>query len=126
MSILGGLAETNIFLNVDGVAEVDFDLSAGAGTAAVSGTNELPVVALEDVKTEFDGTVGADVGLSINAGTTAALAPFFDQGVSVPIYSRTFYSFKVRLHTYCTKLTLIWLFLTGNLRETSRETLPFA
>jgi hypothetical protein len=93
VEILRGLAKTTIFLNVDGVAGVDFDLSTGA---AVNGLNENPVVALSDVGKKFDGTVGADVGLSINAGTNTALPPFFDAGVSVPLYSKTVFTSKVR------------------------------
>jgi hypothetical protein len=123
VEILRGLAKTTSFLNVDGVAGVDFDLSAGA---AVSGLNEHPVVALNNVGKQFDGTVGADVGLSINAGTATAIPPFFNQGISVRLFSKTFYTFKVRTYAYCNGLTLIWSFLTGNLRETSCETLPFA
>ncbi|KIM33069.1 hypothetical protein M408DRAFT_326729 [Serendipita vermifera MAFF 305830] len=90
VEILNGAAKTTVFLNVDGSAGVDFSLSAGADFTPVSGTNELPVVELKDVETKFGGTVGADVGININAGATAALVPFFDQTVSVPLFSKTF------------------------------------
>lgn len=96
MEILNGAAQTTVFLNVDGSAGVDFTLSAGADFTPISGTNELPVVALKDLETKFGGTVGADVGISINAGATASLPPFFDQTVSVQLFSKTFPVFQVR------------------------------
>lgn len=101
MEILNGVAEATVFLNVDGLAGVDFTLSAGADFTPISGTNELPVVALKDVETKFGGTVGADVGVSINAGATAALAPFFDQTTSVQLFSKTFPIFKVHPLCFC-------------------------
>jgi len=99
VEILDGAAKTTVFLDIDGSAGLDFSLSAGADFAPVSGTNELPVVALKDVNTTFGGSVGADVGISINAGATAALAPFFDQTVSVQLFSKTFPIFKVWLRS---------------------------
>ena len=99
MKILDGLAETTVYLDVDGSAGVDFTLSTGADDIPVGGTDDLPVVALEDVGTKFGGTVGADVGVSINAGATAGLLPFFDQTVSVQLFSKTFPVFKVRTFT---------------------------
>jgi hypothetical protein len=101
VEILNGVAEATVFLNVDGLAGVDFTLSAGADFTPISGTNELPVVALKDVETKFGGTVGADVGVSINAGATAALAPFFDQTTSVQLFSKTFPIFKVHPLCFC-------------------------
>ncbi|KAG8757455.1 hypothetical protein FRC14_002019, partial [Serendipita sp. 396] len=94
VEILSGAAETTVFLNVDNSAGVDFTLSAGAELTPVSGTLEQPVVDLADVQTKFGGSIGADVGVSIDAGAKASLLPFFDQTVSVNLFSKTFPIFK--------------------------------
>jgi hypothetical protein len=91
---LGGLGKTSVFLNVDGIAGVDFNLSEDKSQNTDSGTR---AVTLDDAKKEFDGTVGANVGLSINAGATRALRPFFDDTFSFPLFSNTFFSFQVRV-----------------------------
>jgi hypothetical protein len=98
VKILGGLAETTVYLDVDGSAGVQFTLSTGADHIEGE-TDDLPVVALEDVDTKFGGTVSADVGVSIDAGATTGLSPFFDQTVSVQLFSKTFPVFKVRTFT---------------------------
>jgi hypothetical protein len=99
VKILGDLAKTTVFLDIDGSAGVEFTLSTGPDHHPDSETNGLPVVALKDVETKFGGTVGADVGVSINAGATAGLSPFFDQTVSVQLFSKIFPVFKVRTFT---------------------------
>jgi hypothetical protein len=93
ISILGGLGKTSVFLNVNGVAEVDFDLTRAPPKNTISGTR---AVTLGDAKKDLDGTVGADVGVSINAGTTKTLRPFFQASDSVPLFSKTFFRFQVR------------------------------
>ncbi|CCA68979.1 hypothetical protein PIIN_02839 [Serendipita indica DSM 11827] len=97
VTILEGAAKTTVFLNVDGSAGLDFTLSAGADVTPVSGTIEDPVLSLSDVQKKFGGSVGADLGVSVNAGATAALVPFFDQTVSVELFSKKFPLFKACL-----------------------------
>jgi hypothetical protein len=93
VKILKG-AETTVFLELDTSAGVDFKLSA-ATNATVSGTEDHPVVSLDDVGTKFGGSLNADEGVSINAGATAALNPFFNQTVSITAFSKTFPLFQV-------------------------------
>lgn len=90
-----GLAQATVFLNVDGSAALDLTLSAGADLTPVSGTIEDPIVNLSDVDTRFGGTVSSELGVSINAGATAALEPFFDQTAQVELFSKTFPIFSV-------------------------------
>jgi hypothetical protein len=114
VKILGGLAETTVYLDVDGSAGVQFTLSEGQDHIIDGETDGPPVVALEDVDTKFGGTVEADVGVSVNAGATAGLSPFLDQTVSVQLFSKTFPVFKVRnFYAYWTGLLLICWFLTS-------------
>jgi hypothetical protein len=94
IELLGGLFKTAVFLNVDGVAEVDFNLSGDDIQNTVSGTR---VVALDDAKKGFVGTVGGKVGVSVNAGASKAVRPFFDDTISIPLFSNTFFSFHVRV-----------------------------
>jgi len=81
-------------MKLDASAGIDFRLSATTN-ATVSGTEDHPVVSLDDVGTKFEGSVNADEGLLINAGATAALNPFFNQTVSITAFSKTFPLFQV-------------------------------
>jgi hypothetical protein len=84
---------------VDGSAGVDLSLKAAAEATPVSGTIDQPIVSLGDVETKFGGSVAGDVGVSINAGATASLPPFFDKTVSVELFSKTFPIFKASIST---------------------------
>ncbi|PVF93429.1 hypothetical protein CPB86DRAFT_109040 [Serendipita vermifera] len=94
VDLLNGLAGATVFLNVDGSAGVDLTLKAAAEATPVSGTIDQPIVSIDDIETKFGGSVAGDVGVSINAGATAALPPFFDETVSVELFSKTFPIFK--------------------------------
>ena len=79
---------------MDTSAGVDFKLSV-ATNATVSGTEDQTVVSLDDIGTKFGGSLNADEGVLIKAGATAALNPFFDETVSITLFSKTFPLFKV-------------------------------
>jgi hypothetical protein len=81
-------------MKLDASAGVDFRLSA-IKNATESGTNDWPVVSLDEVGTKFKGSVNADEGVLINAGATAALNPLFNQTVSITVFSKTFPLFQV-------------------------------
>lgn len=100
VEILEGLAQATVFLNVDGSAALDFTLSADADFTPVSGTNEDPIVGISEVDTKFGGTLSSTLGVSINAGATAALQPIFDQTAQVQLFSRTFPLFSVSLRYF--------------------------
>lgn len=101
VEILDGAASTTVFLEVDGSAGVDLMLSAGANATPTSGTGNQPVVSLDQIETTFGGCVDADVGVSINAGATADLPPFFDKTVSVTLFQKTFPLFSVSASISC-------------------------
>jgi hypothetical protein len=75
---------------VDGSAGIDFKLSAQKNATTISGTEDQPVVSLDNVETKFGGSLDADEGVIIEAGATAALTSFFDQTVSITLFSKTF------------------------------------
>ncbi|KAG8835103.1 hypothetical protein FRC17_005224 [Serendipita sp. 399] len=118
VEILSGAAETTVFLNVDNSAAIEFTLSAGAEFTPVAGTIEQPVVDVKEVETKFGGSVGADLGVSIDAGAKAALLPFFDQSVTVNLFSKKFPIFKKTFGNPVKKRS------EGGLLARAREQLP--
>jgi len=94
VSILNGAANATVFADVDASAGLDFTLDAKTTSTPVSGTVGKANIDFKNINTSFGGSVGMDVGVSINVGAGAALEPFFGQNVNLQVFQKTFPVFE--------------------------------
>ena len=73
VEILNGLATATVFANIDASAGLEFTLTASASATPVDGTVADPNVDATNTEASFGGSVGMDLGVSINVGAEAAL-----------------------------------------------------
>jgi hypothetical protein len=73
VEILNGAAKSTVFANVDMSAGLEFTLEAKANVTPVNGTVGDPNIDFSDVESSFGGSVGMDLGVSINVGAEVAL-----------------------------------------------------
>ncbi len=73
VEILNGAAKATVFANIDASAGLDFTLNAKTEGTPVDGTAGDPKVDFKNFESSFGGSVGMDLGVSINVGAEAAL-----------------------------------------------------
>ena len=115
VEILNGLAQATVFANVDASAGLGFTLEAKTSGTPVDGTVGSPNVDFANFESSFGGSVGLDLGVSINVGAEAALGtsaptplslfqteslpePFFNTDANFEVFQRTFPLFEVRIY----------------------------
>ena len=114
VTLLNGAAKATVFANVDASAGLDFTLDAKIEGTPVDGTVGNPDVDLKNFESSIGGSVGMDLGVSINVGAEAALGtsapttlslfqaeslpePFFNTGANFEVFQKTFPLFEVRI-----------------------------
>jgi hypothetical protein len=74
VTILNGIAKATVFADIDASAGLDFTLDAKVDGTPVNGTVGKPNIDFKNFESSFGGSVGMDVGVSINVGAEATLS----------------------------------------------------
>jgi len=109
--ILNGAAKATVFADVDASAALDFTLNAQTTSTPVGGTEGNSTIDSENPQSSFGGSVGMNLGVSVNVGADAALStcrqcgiyfqtecrpgPFFETGANFELFQKTFPIFEV-------------------------------
>lgn len=92
ISGLGGVAEATVFLDLDASATATLTLNGSANAvAAVSPSTDNAT----ETSASFNGCVGVDAGLDVNAGADASFFGIFDQSTQVNLFTKKFDLFDV-------------------------------
>jgi len=107
VKILNGAVSATVFANVDASAGLDFTLDAKTEGTPVDGTVGNPKADLKKFDSSLGGSVGMNLGVSVNIGAEAALKPFFDKNANHQVFQKTFPLFEKKFGSQAPKRSVL-------------------